>query len=147
VRTEIITACETVDYGHGRLEERRLTTSLALVGDRDWPGPGVPSRAACDHPAEWNPPGRRGRRGHQSLPRTGETSGGVASGPAALAHGKQAPLVRDVPVAEERSQGRCGSMPQVMAVFRNTAIGVLHWAGETRIAAACRRFAAQPWSA
>jgi hypothetical protein len=39
---------------------------------------------------------------------------------------------------------RCGSIPQVMAAFCNTAIGLIHWAGETSIAAACRRFAAQP---
>jgi hypothetical protein len=55
--------------------------------------------------------------------------------------------VRDVTFDEDRSQGRCGSIPQVMAVFRNTVIGLMHWAGETNIAAACRRFAAQPWSA
>jgi hypothetical protein len=42
---------------------------------------------------------------------------------------------------------RCGSIPQVMAAFRNTAIGLLHRAGARSIAAACRRLAAQPWSA
>jgi hypothetical protein len=146
-RTEIITACDTVDDGHGRLAEGRLTTRLALVGSRDGPGPGVPRRAACDPQAARSPPGRRGRRGHPSLPRPGETSGGVAAGPAALAPGKHAPLVRDVPVAAERSQGRWGSRPPVMAACRNTAIGLLHWAGDTRIAAACCRCAAQPWSA
>jgi hypothetical protein len=52
-----------------------------------------------------------------------------------------------VPFDEERSQGRCGSIPQIMAAFRHTASGLLHWAGETNIAAACRRFAAQPWAA
>ena len=34
-----------------------------------------------------------------------------------------------------------------MAAFRNIVIGLMHWAGETIIAAACRRFAAQPWLA
>jgi hypothetical protein len=34
-----------------------------------------------------------------------------------------------------------------MAAFRNTAIGLMRWTGETNIAAAGRRFAAQPWSA
>jgi hypothetical protein len=34
-----------------------------------------------------------------------------------------------------------------MVAFCNTAIGLMHWAGETDIAAACRRFAAQPWLA
>src|SRR5207244_11457818 len=29
----------TVDLGHGRIEQRNLTTSAALVGYSDWPGP------------------------------------------------------------------------------------------------------------
>ena len=52
--------------------------------------------------------------------------------------------VRDVTFDEDRSQVRCGSIPQVMAALRNTAIGLLRWAGHTNIAAACRRLAAQP---
>jgi hypothetical protein len=31
-----------------------------------------------------------------------------------------------------------------MAALRNTAVGLLRWAGHTNIAAACRRLAAQP---
>jgi len=52
--------------------------------------------------------------------------------------------VRDVTFDEDRSQVRCGNIPQVMAALRNTAIGLLRWAGHTNIAAACRRLAAQP---
>jgi hypothetical protein len=52
--------------------------------------------------------------------------------------------VRDVTFDEDRSQVRCGSIPQVMAALRNTAMGLLRWAGHTNIAAACRRLAAQP---
>jgi len=52
--------------------------------------------------------------------------------------------VRDVTFDEDRSQGRCGNIPQVMAALRNTAIGLLRWAGHTTIAAACRQLAAQP---
>ena len=55
--------------------------------------------------------------------------------------------VRDETFDEDRSQVRCGSIPQVMASVRNAAIGLMRWAGESNIAAACRRFAAQPWSA
>src|SRR4029453_18586905 len=29
----------TVDIGHGRIEQRNITTSEALVGYSDWPGP------------------------------------------------------------------------------------------------------------
>src|SRR5262245_21706212 len=32
-----MTASATVDSGHGRLEQRRLTASTALLGARDWP--------------------------------------------------------------------------------------------------------------
>ena len=52
--------------------------------------------------------------------------------------------VRDVTFDEDRSQVRGGTIPQVMAALRNTAIGLLRWAGYTNIAAACRRLAAQP---
>ena len=52
--------------------------------------------------------------------------------------------VRAVTFDEDRSQVRCGRMPQVMAALRHTTIGLLRWAGSSNRAAACRRFAAQP---
>ena len=55
--------------------------------------------------------------------------------------------VRDVTFDEDRSQVRVGNIPQVMASFRNLVMGLLRQAGETNIAAACRRMAAQPWNA
>ena len=55
--------------------------------------------------------------------------------------------VRDVTFEEDRSQVRCGNIPQVMAALRNTTMGLLRWAGHTNIAAACRRLAAQPLQA
>jgi hypothetical protein len=51
--------------------------------------------------------------------------------------------VRDVTFGEDHSQVRCSSIPQVMAVLRNTAIGLMRLAGVTNIAAAYRRFAAK----
>lgn len=55
--------------------------------------------------------------------------------------------VRDVTFDEDRSQVRVGSIPEVLATLRNTAISLLRLAGATNIAAACRRNAAQPWEA
>lgn len=55
--------------------------------------------------------------------------------------------VRDVTFDEDRSQVRCGNIPQVMAALRNTVVGLMRWAGYTNMAAACRRFAAQPQAA
>lgn len=46
--------------------------------------------------------------------------------------------VRDVDYDEDRSRIRTGSGPQVMAILRNTAIGLLRLAGHVNIAAALR---------
>lgn len=146
---ETMTATETVDSGHGRREQRRLTASSALVGDRDWPG------LAQVFPLERGVILKKsGAQRHDIV--SGVTSlGPDQAGPERLLglvrpHWQlenQVHWVRDVPFDEDRSPGRGGSIPQLMAACRNTAIGLLHWAGETTIAAACRRFAAPPWSA
>lgn len=54
---------------------------------------------------------------------------------------------RPHPVSHQAQSTTRHFHPKVMAAFRNTAIGLMHWAGETNITAACRRIAAQPWSA
>lgn len=52
--------------------------------------------------------------------------------------------VRDVMFAEDASLVRRGSIPHVMATFRNTAIGLIRSTGTTHIVATCRRLAAHP---
>ncbi len=52
--------------------------------------------------------------------------------------------VRDVTFDEDRSQVRAGHIAQVMAAFRNAAISLMRSLGATNIAAACRKYAAQP---
>lgn len=146
---ETMTATESVDSGHGRLEQRRLTASSALVGYSDWPG--------LAQVFQWE-------RG-VIMKKSGKQRHAVVYGVTSLSRDQADPArllgvvrqhwqienklhgVRDVTVDEDRSHVRCGRLPQLMAAFRNTAIGLMHWAGETNIAAACRRFAAQPWSA
>jgi hypothetical protein len=136
----------TVDIGHGRLEPRHITTREALVGDSDWPG----LAQVCE----------LGR--HVITQKTTEERVDVVSGvtrrpsergtPArwldlVRRHGQiehKSHWVRDVTFDEDRSQVRCGNIPQVMAALRNTTIGLLRWAGYSNIAAACRRCAAQP---
>jgi predicted transposase YbfD/YdcC len=136
----------TVDVGHGRIETRNLTTSEALVGYSDWPGL-----------AQVFEVGR-----HVITKKTGKEQIEVVYGVTSLSPERATPgrvlelvrghwaienklhWVRDVTFDEDRSQARCGHIPQVMAALRNMAIGLLRWAGETNIAAACRRFAAQP---
>jgi len=139
----------TVDLGHGRIEQRNITTSEALVGYSDWPGL-----------AQVFELGR-----HVMLQKTGEDRVEVVYGVTSLRPERATPerllalvrgqwqienqshWVRDVTCDEDRSQVRCGSIPQVMAALRNTTIGLRRWAGHTNIAAACRRLAAQPLQA
>jgi predicted transposase YbfD/YdcC len=136
----------TVDIGHGRIEQRNITTSEALVGYSDWPGL-----------AQVFELGR-----HVIIPKTGKERAEVVYGVTSLGPQRATPgrllelvrgqwqienkshWVRDVTFDEDRSQVRCGHIPQVMAALRNTAIGLLRWAGHTNIAAACRQLAAQP---
>jgi predicted transposase YbfD/YdcC len=149
VLAETMTASDTLDHGHGRLEERRLTASTALVEYSDWPG------LAQVFQVE-----RRVTVKKSGVQRVEVVYGVTSLSPERVRpegllrlvrqHWQienQVHWVRDVTFDEDRSQVRCGSIPQVMAAFRNTAIGLLHGAGETNIAAACRRFAAQPWLA
>lgn len=139
----------TVDLGHGRIEQRNLTTSEALVGYSDWPGL-----------AQVFELGR-----HVLSQKTGEERVEVVYGVTSLSPARATPgrllalvrgqwqienqlhWVRDVTFDEDRSQVRCGNIPHVMAALRNTTIGLLRWAGYTNIAAACRRLAAQPGQA
>ena len=146
---ETMTTADTLDIGHGRIERRRLTASTALVGYSRWPG----------HQQVFEIDRKR------IIKKTGEveteTEYGVTSCTPDRADAAQllsyvrghwqienkSHHVRDVTFDEDRSQVRVGSIPQVMAALRNTAIGLLRLAGEPNIAAACRRFAAFPRSA
>src|SRR3989454_7433537 len=135
----------TVDIGHGRIEQRNITTREALAGYSDWPGL-----------AQVFEVGR-----HVITKKTGTERTEVVYGVTSLSSKRATPgrvlelvrghwaienkshWVRDVTFDEDRSQVRCGNIPQVMAALRNTAIGLLRWAGHTNIAAACRPVAAQ----
>src|SRR5262249_17727904 len=139
-------AARTVDIGHGRIEQRNITTSEALVGYSDWPGL-----------AQVFELGR-----HVMDQKTGQERVEVVYGVTSLSAQRAAParlleLVRgqwqienkshwgrDGPFEEAGSKVRCGNTPQVRAALPNTAIGLLRWAGHTNIAAACRQLAAQP---
>jgi predicted transposase YbfD/YdcC len=136
----------TVDIGHGRIEQRNLTTSAALVGYSDWPG--LAQVFELGRHVITQKTGKERVEvvyGGTSLPPERGTPGRLLE----LVRGQwqienKSHWVRDVTFDEDRSQVRCGHIPQVMAALRNTAIGLLRWAGHTNIAAACRQLAAQP---
>jgi predicted transposase YbfD/YdcC len=143
------TAAATLDLGHGRIEQRGLQTSNVLMGYSDWPG--LTQVLQLERQV--------------IIKNTGEVREEVVAGVTsleperadaarllALVRGQwqienQSHWVRDVTFDEDRSQVRCGDIPQVMAALRNTVIGLMRWAGYTNMAAACRRYAAQPQAA
>jgi predicted transposase YbfD/YdcC len=143
------TAAATLDCGHGRIEQRGLQTSNVLLGYSDWPGLAQVFQLERQI----------------ILKKTGEVRTEVVAGVTsltperanaarllALVRGQwqiehPSHWVRDVTFDEDRSQVRCGNIPHVMAALRNTVIGLMRSAGDTNIAAACRRFTAQPKAA
>ncbi len=140
---------QTLDLGHGRIERRRLTVRALLPGDCAWPG------ARQVFVVER----------HVTLKKTGKERHERVYGVTSLAPERararevlhllrdhwhienRTHWVRDVTFDEDRSQVRCGAIPQVMAALRNTTLGLLRAAGATNIAAAGRHYAAQPSAA
>jgi len=140
------TSDKTFDIGHGRIEERHLIASDELPHYMDWPGLNQVFMV----------------RRSTIIKNTGECSTEICYGITSLTAQEadasklnslvrnhwhienKSHWVRDVTFDEDRSQVRSVNIPQVMAALRNTAIGLMRWAGETNIAAACRMFAARP---
>jgi predicted transposase YbfD/YdcC len=149
VVAETVTQAGSVDAGHGRIERRQLVASTALADYLDWPGLEQVFRLERT----------------VTLKKTGKQRQEVVYGMTSLASDKadaarllrlvrhhwcienKSHWVRDVTFDEDRSQVRRGSIPQLMAALRNVAIGLMRLSGQTNIAAATRRFAAQPWAA
>jgi predicted transposase YbfD/YdcC len=146
---ETMTTAETLDIGHGRIERRRLTASTALVGYCGWPGHqqvfAVERKRIIKKTGEVETETEYGVT--SCLPERADASRLLRYVRGHWQIENKSHHVRDVTFDEDRSQVRVGSIPQVMAALRNIAIGLLRLAGESNIAAACRRFAAQPWAA
>ena len=135
--------------GHGRIERRELICSDVLAGEERFPGLMQIFRLT------------RERTEKKTGKRTVEVTHGITSltpqqaGPRqllALTRGhwhieNQSHYVRDVTYREDASQVRDGTIAQVMAAVRNTAIGLMRVAGHTNIAAAARHYAGHPWEA
>ncbi len=142
----LLTSAEEADSHSQRLEWRRLTAAPELAGVTDWPGLAQVLRME-----------RRVIDLHTGEVRD-ETAYALTSLPPERATPRQlltlwrqhwhienkVHYVRDVTYGEDNATVRTGSGPHVLAALRNTAITLLRRAGETNIAAAGRRYAAQP---
>lgn len=140
---------ETIDRAHGRIEQRRLTLSSALADFSDWPGLKqvfrLERKTILRSTGEIRTETVHGLTSLDSTQAAAQRLLGLTRCHWHIEN--RSHWVRDVTFDEDRSQVRCGSTPELMAAFRNTAIGLLRVAGESNIAAACRRLAAQPRSA
>lgn len=137
---------ESREVGHGRIECRQLTVTTAGASWLNWPG--VAQVVRIERQRVQKKSGRRQVEvvyGLTSVPR-------AQAGAAKLldwVRGQwtienRCHYVRDVTYNEDRSQVRCGSIPQVLAAVRNAAIGLARLAGQTNMAAAGRYYAANP---
>jgi predicted transposase YbfD/YdcC len=139
-------SAETLDIGHGRIEERRLIVSDELSAYSDWPG--LEQVFQITRTATFKKTGEKREEtvyGITSL--TSEEADASRLMEIVRCHWhieNKSHWVRDVIFGEDASQVRCGNAPQVMAALRNTAIGLIRSSGSTNIASACRKFAAQP---
>jgi predicted transposase YbfD/YdcC len=137
------------EVGHGRIERRELVCSAVLAGKTAFPCLGQIFRVERERISK-----KTGERSVEVVHGITDLTGKQA-GPKkllALTRGhwgieNRSHHVRDVTYDEDRSQVRNGTVAQVMAAVRNTAIGVMRLAGEANIAAATRRYAARPWEA
>lgn len=140
---------ESLDLGHGRIEKRKLQVSSALSDHELWPG--LEQVFAIEREVTHQKSGKSSQEvvyGCTSLTKEHASAAVLLK----LVRGhwtieNRSHWVRDVTYDEDRSQVRKGNIPQVMAALRNTVIGLLRKAGESNIAAACRKYAAQPQAA
>ena len=132
---ETQTTARTLDLRHGRIEERRLTASWALVDYTDWPG----LQQVFQLERTITIKKTRHQR-HEVV--YGATSLAPQRADAArlLQYARShwrveaGHWIRDVTFDEDRSHVRCGHSPQAMAALRNAAIALMRIACETNIA-------------
>ena len=131
---------------HGFTTTRTLTASTLLTDYIKWPGLAQVYQY----------------QSHRENTKTGESTSqtqyGITSLPPEAASAKdllklrrehwtienKSHWVRDVTLQEDASQARTGNLPHVMAALRNTALSVLRFDGQTKIAETLRFFAANP---
>jgi predicted transposase YbfD/YdcC len=142
-----LVAAETTSQHGGRVETRRLAASAALVGYSDWPGLQQVLRQERRVVAKATGAVLRQETAYavtSLAPAEADPAQLLALWRGHWAIENKLHYVRDVTFDEDRAQARAGTVPQCMAAFRNLAIGLLRLRGAANIAAATRRYAAQP---
>src|SRR5215208_4859564 len=143
---DTLTESKSVDAYAGRIEERVLKASTAMQGYSDWPG--LRQVLKMERKITFKRTGVMRQEEAYAITSLDERR---ARAERLLRLWREhwhienkLHYVRDVTYREDKSQVRRGKIPQVMAALRNAAIGLIRESGATNIAAACRRYAAQP---
>jgi predicted transposase YbfD/YdcC len=139
-----MTTYQTVEKGHGRIEERQIRVSSDLAGYSSWPY----LEQVFEYTRRWTVKGvskQQVRYGITSLP----SEVGDAAGLAALKRGhwqveNALHYVKDVTLGEDASQTHVGSGADVFAMVRNIAISLIRRSGHRDIAAQLRRYSGCP---
>lgn len=148
VVAETLTTARTCDPGHGRIEERCLTASWALLGYTDWPG--LQQVFQLERTITIK---KTGQQRHEVVYGVTSLSPQRADATRLLRCSRghwrveAGHWIRDVTFDEDRSQVRCGHIPQVMAALRNTAIALHAHGWRDQHCRGRTRYAAQPWAA
>ena len=135
-----------VETSHGFTTTRTLTASPLLTDYIKWPGLAQVYQY------------KSRRENTKTAEITYQTQYGITSLPPEVASAKdllklrrehwtienKVHWVRDNVLGEDASQARTGNLPHVMAALRNTALSVLRFHGQTKIAETIRFFASQP---
>lgn len=144
--SDTLTESKSVDAYAGRIEERTVKASTALEGYSDWPG--LKQVMKIERKITFKRTGAVRQEEAYAITSLDERRAGAEQ---LLRLWREhwhienkLHYVRDVTYREDKSQVRAGKIPQVMAALRNAAIGLIRMSGATNIAAACRRYAAQP---
>lgn len=139
---------ETLDYGHGRVLERRvLIASTDLVGYLDWPGHAQVLRIE----RTWHEHEKAKRAVSYAI----TSLAPERAGPSRLLALKRRHWsienrlhrAKDVNLGEDASLIHAGQGPQVMTLLRDAAIDLLHVAGVRQIAARLRHHSQYPTEA
>jgi predicted transposase YbfD/YdcC len=122
-------SAQTVEKGHGRIETRRITVSREVVPALDWPG--VAQVCRIERTREV-----KGTISHETVYAITSLDRDHASPAALLALARDHWGIenrlhwrRDVLLSEDASRVRSGTVPQAMAMLRNTMLGIANLFG------------------
>jgi predicted transposase YbfD/YdcC len=143
---DTLSQAKSMDVYAGRIEERTLKASTAMCGYSDWPG--LKQVLKMERKITFKRTEVSRQEEAYAITSLDEDR---ASAEELLKLWREhwhienkLHYVRDVTFKEDKSQVRAGKIPQVMAALRNAAISLMRVTGAINIAAACRRYAAQP---